>query len=222
MDKKWNKWVELIKDINQKNLIAIICYADTNLLVLLEEINFNNLLENSGLVKKIQKKGIIPLYLTREYINTSSDVYPLEYLKMKTNPVILYGKNILEDLVIPAENIRLESEQKVKGALIRITQVILEEGNNKKKLSRTAFLALEDLLMGMTGMLKIANISASSSPQSLISQAQQQFNLDLGPFIEIANWKTGTKPPDYKKLIYDFYEKIEELACKIDTMDISE
>lgn len=210
------KLIEEIKKINKDNLVSIIRYNKNHILVLLKEINFNNLIENSRIVKKLQKKEIIPLYLTNEYIKTSCDVYPLEYINMKNNYEVVYGKDILEELNIPSENLRLESEQKIKGALIRITQVILEQGNNKKKLSKTSFLALEDILEGINGMLKLANIAGAD-----LDSAQKQFNIELQPIKDIVNWKNGTNPQDYKKLIYDFYEKIEELAVIVDKMEVS-
>ncbi len=210
------KLIEEIKKINKDNLVSIIRYNKNHILVLLKEINFNNLIENSRIVKKLQKKEIIPLYLTNEYIKTSCDVYPLEYINMKNNYEVVYGKDILEELHIPSENLRLESEQKIKGALIRITQVILEQGNNKKKLSKTSFLALEDILEGIKGMLKLANIAGAD-----LDSAQKQFNIELQPIKDIVNWKNGTNPKDYKKLIYDFYEKIEELAVIVDKMEVS-
>lgn len=219
--KNSNKWIEELKKLNKENLISVVSYDTNRLLILLKEINFYSILDNSSLVKKMQKKKLLPIYLTEEYIRTSCDVYPLEYLKMKKNYDLVYGKNILAELDIPPENIRLESEQKIKGVLIRITQVILEEGNKKKKLARTAFLAMEDIMAGIEGMLEIAGQSASPDALPLIGQAEKQFSLDLQPFKDIATWKNGSKPEDIKKLMYDFYEKIEELAYFVDKMETS-
>jgi len=221
MEDKLNKFLDDIKKINKDNLISIIRLDDNRILILLKEINFNNLLENSSLSRKIQKNKIIPLYLTEEYIKSSCDVYPIEYLNMKKNYKILFGKNILEELEIPAENIRLECEQKIKGALIRLTQVILEQGNNKKRLISAIFLALEDIQIGIEGILELFSVSESPSSSIFIDKAQDNLKVNLQPLKDVIDWKNGKKPHDYKKLIYDFYEKIEELAILIDKISIS-
>jgi len=170
----------------------------------------------------MQSKGVVPLYLTEEYIKTSCDVYPLEYLKMKRSFKVIYGKNILENLDIPSEHIRLECEQKIKGTLIRITQVILESGKNMRNLRRISFLALEDILAGLEGIGAISGISGQFSPVELIENIQQKFGIDLKPLKDVLNWKNGTKPHDFKKLVYDFYEKIEEIADFVDRFDTEE
>ena len=216
---KLNKWTEELKKINGDNLVSVVSYDENRLLILLNEINFYNLLENSPLSGKIQKGGVIPLYLTEEYIKSSCDVFPLEYLKIKKSREVIYGRDILEGLEISAGNIRLESEQKIKGSLIRLTQVILEQGYKKKNLAKTSFLALEDLLTGMQGMLELAGVSGTADSLSLIDGVRQRFGIDLQPLKEVAAWKNGTKPEDIKKLIYGFYEKIEELAVLVDGMD---
>ena len=170
----------------------------------------------------MQKKKFIPLFLTEEYITTSCDVYPLEYLKMKKKYEVIYGKNILKTLNIQGKNIRLESEQKIKGALIRMTQVILENGNNRKNLARTSFLAMDDIESGMEGLLELAGISDYNSSLSMIHGVEQQFGIGLQSFKDIVNWKNGVKPQAFKKLIYDFYEKIEELAALVDRINTNE
>ncbi len=214
-------YIEEIKEINKDNLISIIRHNNNQVLVLLKEINFKNLLENSKVTKKLQKKKIIPMYLTKEYIETSCDVYPLEYINMKNSHEVVYGDDILKELNIPSDNIRLESEQKIKGALIRITQVILEMGDRKKDLSKTVFLAVEDIMDGIKGMLNLAKITDPDTAAAVLDSAQKQFNIELQPIKDILNWKNGTAPEDYKKLIYDFYEKIEELAVLVDKMEVS-
>ncbi|MCD6311677.1 MAG: hypothetical protein J7M11_04380 [Elusimicrobia bacterium] len=212
MKNSFDKWMAEIKKVNGDNLVSIIRHGENRVLVLLRELNFNNLLENSKLVRKMQSKGTVPLYLTEEYINTSCDVYPLEYLRMKRTSRLIYGKNLLDKLEIPSENIRLESEQKIKGALIRITQVILESGKNMRRLRKTSFLALDDILAGLEGILELSGMSGQFSPAELIENAQQKFSIDLKPLKDVLDWKNGTKPGDFKKLVYDFYEKIEEIA----------
>lgn len=216
-----NKWVEDLKNLNGDNLISVIRYNENHLMILLNEINFYNLLDNSPIAKKMHSRGTIPLYLTEEYIKTSCDIYPLEYMKMKKNYNLIYGKDVLQSLIIPAENIRLESEQKIKGALIRLTQVILEEGDKRKKLIATARLAIEDLTAGLEGMLKIKGLTIPADT-SLLQEAEKQFNIDLHPFKEVATWCNKTRNKNIKKTLYDFYEKIEELAKIVDQIKIPE
>ncbi|MFH1352193.1 MAG: hypothetical protein ABIH68_01305, partial [bacterium] len=89
-------------------------------------------------------------------------------------------------------------------------------------LRRASFLALEDILAGIEGILELSGISGQFSPADLIENAQEKFGIDLKPLKDVLNWKNGTKPDDFKKLVYDFYEKIEEIANLADRFDTGE
>ena len=213
------KYIDVLKKINAGNLLSVFLYAENRLLVLLKEINSNNLLANSAFARKLQRQKIVPLFLTKEYIRTSCDVYPLEYLKMKKDYKLLFGSDVLMELDIPAGNIRLESEQKIKGALIRLTQVILEAGVSRKRLARVIFFALEAVLEGIEGVLHIAGRPDVAGAAALISCAEQVFGLKLGPLETAYGWQNGRKPENVEVFLHEFYEKIEELAGFVDRME---
>ncbi|MBN2408028.1 MAG: hypothetical protein JXJ19_10075 [Elusimicrobia bacterium] len=220
MSKSIEQLVENIKEINGKNLVSVVRFAENSILILLNEIDTDILISNSAVSGRLQKSGYIPLYLTRDYIETSSDVYPLEYIRMKKADSIYHGSNLLDSIEISQENIRLESEQKIKGSLIRLTQIILEAGKNMRKLSRTCFLAIDDLSMGLGGMLYLAGAKISGKTSDLIDNAERHFKIDLGVFKTVDRWKNGSAPEDAKKTVYAFYEKIEELAALVDGMAV--
>lgn len=226
MEEKITRFLKGLEKINKDNLIAVSIYANnTKLLVLLKVINFDNLLENSQLLRKIQKSGVNPVYLTEEYIRSSCDVFPLEYLQMKENYKVLFGKDIISELHIDSENIRLESEQKIKGALIRLTQVILENGNRMNKLKKTVQFALEDIITGMLGILKLQDseykTTDTNTTLTVIKNFEDRFNIDLQVLKKIADWKNLNRSDNEKHLIYDFYEKIEKLANIADAFEIT-
>jgi len=220
-EEKIAKFAERIKEINGDNLVSIIFYQNNRLLAIFNELNLNNLEENSALVRKMEKKDIIPLYLTVDYIRTSCDVYPLEYIQMKNRYDLLYGKDVLAEIEVPLGNLRLESEQKIKGVLIRLTQVVLEQGTGKAGLRKTCFLALEDLVAGLKGLLEIAGKKVSPEPLNIIKTAQEVLRLDLSSVERVYRWKNGDKPAQYRQLVYDFYEKIEELADYADKVELN-
>lgn len=219
MNKKILRLIDDLKALNRENIFSIINFNQNRILVVFNELNLNNLLKNSKFMKKFEKASYVPIFLTRDHIDTSYDVFPLEYINMKSSYNIVYGEDILKDIQISDENIRLESEQKIKGALIRITQVILEEGDKIKRLKNVCFMALEELELGIKGILSLKGIASGENRDDL-EVFEQETNINIQPIIEIRNWKNKIEPSDAKKLIFDFYENIEELANFIDKMTI--
>ncbi|HLD29464.1 MAG TPA: hypothetical protein VJC03_03915 [bacterium] len=206
------KIIRELKEAAGENLISLFMYESNRLAAVLKELDLEMLFGLSGLVRKMAAKKIITLFLTESRILSSCDVYPLEYIRMKRNYILLAGRDIIKDLQIPEENVRLESEQKIKGTLIRLTQIILEEGKKRRVIARAAFLALEDLLSGLEGLLYLRGKTDSVNRADIIPLSEKEFSLDLSVLKEVESWKAGAKPGNPALLLHDFYEKIEELA----------
>lgn len=217
MTNQMNIITEQIRTKYGENLEAIISYSGNRLLFVFKEINIDLLAEISQMIKKLNKSGFLTLLLTSEQIRGSQDVFPLEYIRIKSGYKIIHGNDILSDLTISRENIRLEAEQKIKGALIRLTQIVIECKKNTSHLKKAAFLALEEIEEGLSGALILNNIEPEGD---LFTLAEDKLDVDISAIKNIYDWKKGKKPDDKNKALYDFYENIESLAEYIDKVSV--
>ena len=125
--KKLINWYgnELIK-IYGKNLISIILYgsvleggfnvkrSNINIMLIFQTINVQTLKTGLKLIHKGRKKNIIaPLMFTENHIETSCDTFPMEFIEIKENHQVVYGKDPFVSLNINKENLRLQCEQQI-------------------------------------------------------------------------------------------------------------
>jgi len=126
-----------------------------------------------------------------------------------------------QNLNVPLENLRVESEQKLKGVFIRLTQVILEEGKSLRKVLKICFLALDDLLLGIEGVLRIKGVSIFDDEFRCIEKLEEITGFELDSFKEVLKIRSGMRRKrELKSLIYDFYEDVEKLAEFVDRMEV--
>lgn len=69
-----------------------------------------------------------PLTMTPEYIEESTDTFPLELLEIHQRRVTLAGRDYFDRLEIDAEHLRLQCEREFKRILIRLRQGLLAAG----------------------------------------------------------------------------------------------
>lgn len=69
-----------------------------------------------------------PLTMTPEYIESSTDTFPLELLEICQRRLTLKGRDCFERLVIQPEHLRLQCEREFKRILIRLRQGLLMAG----------------------------------------------------------------------------------------------
>ena len=66
------------------------------------------------------------MFLTRDYVLNSLDVFPIEFSEIKDQYKVIFGDDIFKDVEIPSKDVRLLCEQQVKGKLLHLRQAYVE------------------------------------------------------------------------------------------------
>ncbi|MFH1317820.1 MAG: hypothetical protein ABIH71_02245, partial [Candidatus Omnitrophota bacterium] len=196
-----NKFIPYLKtmfDIHGDNLVSVFVYgsatgenyipkvSDINSVFVFKKLEFAIFRSSLNVISKgIPKKIAAPLFLTKDYINSSLDVFPIEFLDMKENYILLYGEDVLSGLEIKGEHIRLFCEQQIKGKLIRIRQAYLEVGLKKKGLEALLKESLNALIPIFRNLVRLKGSQPAVKKTEIISQLCQMFELDENVFLPI-------------------------------------
>jgi hypothetical protein len=106
----------VIPDYNEK-------LSDINSVLVLKTMDLRVLVFLAPLGKRYGRKRIAaPLVMTPEYIETSLDAFPVEFLDFKLIHKTLYGHDLLQGLRITMPNLRLQCEREIKTKLIGLRQ----------------------------------------------------------------------------------------------------
>ena len=197
--------------------------SNVNPLVVLKEVELAHLKKCFKLVAQGRKKGIVaPLFLTRLHMETSSDVFPVEFLDMRDSHQMIYGEPIFERLDIGTENLRLECEEQLKGKLIRLRQVYLEVGANAKAISAVTVESLTSLIPVFRGMLKLSGEEPPRVKKEVIDATSKRFGVEERILQRVLDIKAGRAKLE-KNDIEDFYgryiKEIEKLAIAADQIE---
>ncbi len=224
------KLVELLGD----NLITAAVYgsaasgdfspksSDLNLLLICQRVDQETLKRCLKLVERGRKKHITaPLFLTREHLDTSADVFPMEFLEFKENHLPVYGEDLLSGLRVDLKNLRYQCEEQIKGKLIRIRQVYLEVGLRGKGIEILLKESLSSLMPVFKNMLRLKGLEPPGRKEEILSQLEKEFGLKKDIFLEI--WKDkqdderigGEKAETY---LGRYLEELEKLARAADKM----
>ena len=219
-------------NLHKDNIISIFVYgsaigrnfipgiSDINTAVVVKELAFADLKKSLGMVSKgIPKKIIAPLFLTKRHIETSLDVFPVEFFEMKENHVLIYGMDILSALNIKGQNIRFICEQQIKGKLIRIRQAYLEIGLKKRGIEALLKESLASLLPIFKGLIRLKGKTPALDKADMLMQLCDEFGLDKGIFLPIFRDKSnderiGSKDVEY--YLEKYLDEIQKLARIVD------
>lgn len=227
-------YLKKLLDIHKENIVSIVLYgsatgkyfvpkrSDINLLVVFNELGFSQLKGSLKLIGAgINKKIRAPLFLSISHIQTSKDTFPIEFMEIKENNILLYGRDLFKDMKIDESNTRLFCEREIKGKLIRLRQAFLEVGVNKKAIKALMEESMYSLMPIFRAIIQLKGQKFSIDKESVLIELCNHYNLDRGIFLAILKHRLGREKIAYKdvEVLFEKYlNQIQKLAEVVDGM----
>ena len=227
-------YLENMLQLHLGNISSIIIYgsaagrdfvrgkSNINILVIFDRLTPADLRKSLRLIAKGSKKMIIaPLFLTREHMVTSTDVFPVEFLEKKENHILVYGEDILPLLEIDSKNIRRQCEYQLKGKLIRIRQAYLEIGLKPKGMEALLKESFKSLVPIFRNLLRLKGRVPPVEKEEIIRQLAAEFNIDQHTFLAILRDKSNDEKiasQDVEVFLEKYIEEIQKLAAIVDKL----
>ncbi|MCQ9208907.1 MAG: hypothetical protein NG712_05985 [Omnitrophica bacterium] len=227
-------YLKKLLDIHQDNIISIfVCgqatgpdymhkVSNINLFIVLERLEFQDLKKSLKAVSTgINNKITAPLFLTRKHIETSTDVFPIEFLEMKENHLLLYGEDLLSSLEINLKDIRLFCEEQIKGKLIRIRQAYLEVGLKRKGIEALLKESLSSLTPVFRNLIRLKGKIPPVKKEKIYDQLSREFDLDKDVFLAILRDSKNDEKisgEDVEVFFARYITQIQKLAIAVDQL----
>ncbi len=166
--------------------------SDINFLIVLSENGIEQIGKALDFIPKWRQRAVaVPLLVTKSYIASALDVYPIEFLDMKTHHRLVFGEDVLTDLQIDKNHLRLQIERELRGKLLALRQGFLNTGNDRDSLRTmlagtvSTFTAIFDALLFLKGE-QLPNLKLQ-----IFEQTARTFGLENSAFIQLLNIKNG-------------------------------
>lgn len=229
-----NKFTEEIRKVCQDNLKSIILYgsrasgessqkySDYNLLLILEDTSPKKLfLLNKPIKKWIKRGNPPPVIFNLNDLKNSLDVFPIEFLEMKENRKVLYGKDLIGELEIKQNFLRHECEFTLKSNLILLQQAYIINYNKPKKLKQIMFSSLSSFLTVFRWIIPLLGKIAPLKKLDALSILEKEIGLDASVFATIYSLKRqerSAKNINLRNLMEKYIIEIEKVSKIIDKL----
>lgn len=215
-----------IKDIYGDALVSVVLYgsaasgefaakrSNVNLLVILTDTGLDNLAPIAKIMNMPRFQALSPFFFTEEYMARSADVFPIEFLDMKENYALIFGKDILKDLHVDMRNLRFQCEHELKAKLINIRKLYLK-ARNERELKNLMFQSFTSVAHLLRNLIRLKGKAPSYSKDALIKEISREFPINGFVFDKIYAAKKGETRLNYVEvdaLFRDFVKEMEKAA----------
>jgi hypothetical protein len=170
--------------------------SNLNLLLVLMTIEPTLLTRYAKVHRRWNKERlVVPLFLTRDELRASADLYPLEYTEMQDDHVVLAGEDPFDNVPIDPARLLLQCRQEISGNAVRLRQRFVEGGGSPEAIAILLGLSVTSLLPALRGLLRTARRSYGSTTEALLEHVQSQLGLDISALKEAWGIKRALSTP---------------------------
>ena len=222
------------REIYGDGLVSVILYgsgagkeyrpgkSDLNFLIVLSEEAIDHLDRALKAVSRWRTKGVAtPLFMTRPFIASSLDSYPLEFLNMQNGYVLVYGEDVLRDLSFEPCHLRLQCEREIMGKLLLLRERFLETGGKARRLRDLIAESITALVSIFGGLLYLKGRQIPPSRREVVEALAREFPVNAGVFLRCLDIKEGGKVPsaETQDIFMAYLAEVRRLRGVVDELE---
>ncbi len=227
-----------LKEIFGEDLISIVLYgsgatgeyrpgtSDINFLVVLKDTSVQSLGRGMKLAASWRRRRVnTPLFMTENDIRDSLDSYPIEFLDMKANYQLVFGKDVLQDLDFHPEDVRVQCERELKGKLLHLRQAYLESKGKTRALRKIITRSITTFISIFQGLLYLKKHPIPRTKKEIVQKAAAGFELNAATFLRLLDIRKGSaKLPaaQLNELFGSYVTELETLSDAVDKMNLKQ
>lgn len=219
-----------LKDIYKDSLVSVLLYgsassgeftkkySNINVMIVLDDTSLANISRAYSVVNSGQFRMISPVFFTEEYIKSSLDVFPIEFLDITENHTILYGKDPVKDLKVDSRNLRFQCEQELKSKLINIKKLYLST-RSKAAMENLLFKTFTSLVHLMRNILRLKGITPPYLKEEILNVSEKTLGIDttiLSKILWAKNKKMSLARKDVDALLAGLVKELESIVSVVD------
>ena len=195
-------------------------FSNINSALVLHRMDLKLLEWLAPLGKKYGKKRIAaPLVMTRDYLNKSLDVFPIEFYNIQRIHRVLHGEDVFENLEIHLPELRSQCEREIKVRLIGLWQSYLSASGDRKLLNEGFIRSFSGYIPLFRGLILLKGGVPPILNEQVLNELERLTGIGTGPFQRVLREKKERKTlpeADLNTLFEDYFLALEKLGELVD------
>ena len=228
----------LALDVSQQTgdrLVSVVLYGDPAkgepidvertsipVMIVLKDASVETLSEIAGSVHTAMRKhNVAPFVLSENDLRSSTDVFPVKFLDMQSSHVLLAGDDLLSELEISTEHLRLRCEQELRNLTLRLRNVFLR-AESDENLRRAISDAVPAFFNMLGAILTLKTGLAPVGRQATVDDAAKQLDVDRELLDSVRTLRPDSNSVsghELRTLLGRFVNLVESLAGMMDVFE---
>lgn len=234
MEEQLQDLVQRLRKAHRERLVAVILYgsgatgnhhekfSDLNVLCVLTRVTPAELADSEPIFKWWRaQSNPSPLLLSEEELRTSTDCFPVEFHDMQERRRVLFGTDVIENLVIDKTFYRAQIEMELRSKLLRLRQKAAAVLTDKEALLRLMIDSVSTFLVLARHALLVSGRPAGFQKRE-IAAGLAAIGADPSPFDTLLDLREQTKKSsdvDPEALFGSYLKAIDAVVAHVDRLE---
>jgi len=233
-EKKINDFVARLKEAAGANLESVILFGSSvagdfhpefsniNLFCVVRDNSFAALQALSPAVKWWDsQKQPPPLFMTRDELARSADVFAIELMDVKQHHRVLFGEDIFENFSIPSALHRVQVEYELREKLALLRQHLLLALGSDSRMWELLVRSVSSFATLFRHALMVLDDSAPAGKREAVQALAQRIGFDASSVLQILDvreTKASRKKFDVADVFARYLSALEQVTAAVDRM----
>jgi hypothetical protein len=233
-EEKLFEFVTRLREAAKDNLVSVIVfgsaaagdfhpeYSNLNLFCVLRDSSFAALQALSPVAKWWDKqKQPPPLFMTRDEIARSTDVFTVELIDMQQHHRVLFGEDVLAGLSIPRNLHRAQVEYELREKLALLRQHLLLAGGNDSRLWELMTRSVSSFATLFRHALMVLGQDAPVGKRETVQVLAGKIGFEASAFLQVLDVresKVQARKLDAAAVFARYLAAVEHVTAAVDRM----
>jgi hypothetical protein len=194
-------------------------HSNINFLIVLRNTDCQHLRKATDIVRKFPLFETV--FMTEQYITSSTDIFPIEFLDMNENHYLLFGKDCLRSIQIDTSNLRFQCEQELKIKLLSLKNAYLRINKDRSALRNLLFKSITSILHVSRNLLRLKNKPVPYIREEIINSLSAEFQVNTAiwkKILDAKNRKIKLGNQETEQVFQEFVIELEKLTESVDKL----
>src|SRR5882762_3821600 len=169
----------------------------------------------------VKQKQPPPLFMTREEIERSVDVFTIELIDMQQHHRVLFGEDVVQGLSIPANLHRVQVEYELREKLALLRQHLLLASGNDSRMWELLTRSVSSFVTLFRHVLMVLDQAAPHRKREAVHALSQQIKFDPSGVLDVLDvreHKANRKKLEVKDVFSRYLAAVEQVTAAVDRM----
>jgi len=233
-EKKISEFVSRLRAAAGSNLQSVILFgsaaagdfhsesSDLNLFCMIGDTSFAALRQLGPAVKwwNAQKQPP-PLFMSRDELYRSLDVFTIEFLDMQQHYLVVFGEDVLKGLSVPLSLHRIQVEYELREKLALLRQHLLLAAGSESRMWELLVRSISSFATLFRHALMVLGHDAPAGKREAVQELSKRIGFDASAFIqvlEVRERRTNPKKLDVADIFSRYLSALEQVTAAVDRM----